>query len=477
MNVVADTLLDRAPISSPVERGGSPTWALGAALLGFFVVTFDAVVVNVALPSIRDDLGGGISGLQWVVDGYTLMFAALLLTSGAFSDRAGARRAFGCGVALFVAASMACGLAPTIGVLVLARFVQGCAAAIMMPASMALIGQAFPDPARRAWAVGMWAMGGAIASSSAPVLGGLLSLVSWRLIFFINVPVGAVALVLLTRVAPSPKRSRPLDWVGQCTAVVAMAGLTFGAIEAGADGLLAPQVIVAFLAAVVALGVFVVSQARVTHPMVPLELFRSRNVSVAVAVGFAFVVGYYGLPFVMSLYLQQLRGLSSFAAGLVFLPMMIVGAVLTPFIARIALRFGPRTLICAGLTLMTVGLVVLAAFPETVSVWVLAALMVPVGLAGPLVMPPITALLLNSVPDAQAGTASGVFNTSRQVGGALAVAVFGALLAGNDFLHGLRLSLLIAAVAALAAAGIAIGLRNPGRGQVTDHAVFEGLAG
>jgi sugar phosphate permease len=161
---------------------------------------------------------------------------------------------------------------------------------------------------------------------------------------------------------------------------------------------------------------------------------------------------------------------------LVFLPMMIVGAALTPFIARIAQRFGPRTLICAGLTLMAVGLAVLATFPETVSVWALATLMVPVGLAGPLIMPPITALLLNSVPDAQAGTASGVFNTSRQVGGALAVAVFGALIAGNDFMHGLRLSLLIAAVAALTAAGIAVALRNPGSAHVTDHALLEGLA-
>src|SRR4051794_1337986 len=150
----ATTTLPRSTATEPSEDAQS-TWALAAALLGFFVVTFDAVVVNVALPSIRDDLGGGITGLQWVVDGYTLMFAGLLLTSGAVSDRVGARRAFGVGLALFVAASIGCGLAPSIGVLVLARFVQGSAAAIMMPSSMALIGQAYPDPRRRAWAVGM----------------------------------------------------------------------------------------------------------------------------------------------------------------------------------------------------------------------------------------------------------------------------------------------------------------------------------
>jgi EmrB/QacA subfamily drug resistance transporter len=472
---VTDVTLQRTPvIDAPV--GARAGWTLATALLGFFVVTFDAVVVNVALPSIRDDLGGGISGLQWVVDAYTLMFAGLLLTSGAVADRVGARRAFGFGLGLFVAASTACGLAPSMGVLIASRFVQGSAAAIMMPASMALIGQAYPDARRRAWAVGMWAMGGAIASSSAPVLGGLLSLVSWRLIFFINVPVGAAALVLLTRVAVSPRRWRPFDWVGQCSAVVAMGGLTFGAIEAGAAGITSVPVIAAFTIAIVALVVFIVSQGRVAHPMVPLGLFRSRNVSVAVVVGFAFVVGYYGLPFVMSLYLQELRGLSSFGAGMVFLPMMVVGAVLTPFSSRFSERFGARILITGGLVLMAAGLTALAAFPDDASAVALAVLMVPVGLAGPLIMPPITALLLNSVPDAQAGTASGVFNTSRQVGGALAVAVFGALLAGDDFMSGLRLSLLIAAGAALVAAATARSLRRPCDHHRAAPAFVEGLA-
>jgi EmrB/QacA subfamily drug resistance transporter len=449
---------------------------LGAALLGMFVITFDAVVVNVALPSIRDDFGGGISGLQWVVDGYTLMFAGLLLTSGALSDRVGARRAFRSGMALFVVASMACGLAPSMGALVAARFLQGSAAAVIMPSSMALVGQAYPEPVRRAWAVGMWALGGGIASSSAPVVGGLLSLASWRLIFFINVPVGAVALVLVTRVAASPQRWRPFDWIGQCTAVLAMSGLTFGAIEAGADGITAPQVVAAFAIAVAALVAFVVAQARVAHPMMPLELFRSRNVVVAIAVGFAFVVGFYGLPFVMSLYLQQLRGLSSFGAGVVFVPMMVVGAVLTPFTAPLAARVGTRTLIAVGLALMAAGLFVLAAVPQSASFVTLALLMLPVGVAGPLIMPPTMALLLNSVPDTQVGTTSGVFNTSRQVGGALSVAVFGALLAGDDFMAGLRLSLLLAAGAALAAAGAAMTLRRTGHLQLGDTAVIEGVA-
>jgi MFS transporter, DHA2 family, methylenomycin A resistance protein len=454
--------LDRPAASSPLmstsdsaaRRSG---WSLAAALLGFFMVTLDAVIVNVALPDIRHELAGGMSGLQWVVDGYTLMFAALLLSAGSLADRAGARRAFGIGMVAFVAASVACGLAPTLGVLAAARLVQGCAAAAMMPASMALISHAYPDPARRARAVALWSMGGVAASTSGPVLGGLLTLVSWRLIFFVNVPAGLAALAMLARSARSPSQPAPFDWAGQVAAVLAMGGLTYGAIETGASGITAPTVLAAFAVALGASAAFGLLQARGRHPMLPLELFRSRTVRLTVIAGFAFMVGYYGLPFVMSLYLQELRGLSALDTGIAFLPMMAIGAVLTPFTARLAARFGAHALIITGLASMTVGLGVISLLPGSTPVAILAVAMMLTGLAGPLVMPPVIALLLHAVPSRQAGVASGVLNTSRQVGGALAIAVFGALLADRaTFLHGLRVSLLIAAaiaaVTAIAAA-------------------------
>jgi MFS family permease len=324
-----------APLRGRAVR--APGWSLAAALLGFFVVTLDAVIVNVALPDVRRELAGGMSGLQWVVDGYTLMFAALLLSAGSLSDRIGARRAFGAGMVVFVLASVGCGLAPGLGMLVAARFVQGSAAAAMMPSSMALC----------------------------------------------------------------------------------------------------------------------VLQARGRHPMMPLDLFRSRTVCMAVVAGFAFMVGYYGLPFMMSLYLQELRGASALGAGIAFVPMMLTGAVLTPFTARLAERFGARALVTKGLICMTAGLIVISLMPATAPVAVLSVLMMLVGLAGPLVMPPVMALLLQAVPARRAGVASGVFNTSRQIGGALAIAVFGALLADREtFLHGLRVSLIIAAAIALATAGV-----------------------
>ncbi len=420
--------------------------ALAAAVLGFFVVTLDAVVVNVALPTIRADLGGDVAGLQWVVDGYTLMFAALLLSAGSFSDRVGARRAFGLGVGVFVLASAACGLAPTIGALVAARFVQGSAAAAMMPASMALIRHAYPDARTRGRAVGVWAMGGAVASSSGPVLGGILTLLDWRLIFFVNLPVGAVALLLLARTRRLPARQVPFDPTGQVTGVLAMGALTFGAIRAGTAGFTDPAVMVAFVVAALAAAGFVQSQRVVAHPMLPLELFRSRTVVITAASGFAFMVGYFGLPFVISLLLQQHHGLSALHTGVVFMPMMLVGLVLTPFSARLGERFGRKRLIVTGLVLMTVGLAGVGLLPASAPLSLIAVLMMLVGLAGPAVSPPATAMLLDAVPHHQAGVASGMFNTSRQVGGALAVAVFGGLLANPDtFLRGVHTSLLLAA--------------------------------
>jgi len=455
MDTVALTEVRRQPLNdnlNPPPLSGQSRLILAAAMIGSFIVTLDAVAVNVALPSIRHAFGDGISGLQWVIDAYTLAFAGLLLWAGALSDRAGASRAFAVGAGVFAAASAACGLAPGLGWLVAARFVQGSAAAVVMPASMALLSHAFPEGPDRARAVALWAMGGVAASTSGPLLGGLLTLVSWRLIFFINLPAGAAAVVLAARMTPSPRRRASFDWAGQLSGVAAMGALTYGAIQAGAAGFAAPQVLAGFAVAVVSLVGFVAVEARVAHPMVPLGLVRSRNVSVPLGVGFAFVVGFYGLPFVMSLYLQQVRHLSPFATGAVFVPMALIGAVLTPFSARLAGRLGYRRVIGGGLAVMAAGLALLAVVSPTAPTWALALLMVPVGLAGPTAMPPVTAVLLNSVPGQQAGTASGMFNTSRQVGGALAVAVFGALLARQpDLASGLRISLLVAAAAALAA--------------------------
>lgn len=457
---VASTRIQDA--SAPIARRRAQA-TLIAALLGFFVITLDAVVVNVALPTLAHDLGASVDGLQWVVDGYTLMFGALLLSAGALVDRIGARRAFGMGLVGFVVASMACGWAPTLAVLVAARLAQGIGAAAMMPASMALIRQAYPDPVPRGHAVALWAMGGSVAATSGPVIGGWLVSLDWRWIFFLNLPVGLLTLVFLARTPASSRRPAPFDAMGQATAVLAMGALIYGAIEAGAQGLGATPVWLAFALALLALATFAWSQVRGSHPMVPSGLLAPRNARISMAVGFTFMVGYFGLPFVMSLYLQQQRGLSAPETGMAFLPMMLIGLVLTPFSARLVRRFSARTMIVSGLMSMAVGLATVAALPASAPVVWIAALMVLVGLAGPFVAPPVTAVLLSSVPAALAGTASGVFNTSRQVGGALAVAVFGALLTqASSFMAGMRTSLWLASGIALITAAMGMRLQSSG---------------
>jgi MFS family permease len=322
-----------------------------------------------------------------------------------------------------------------------------------------MIGQAHHDGVRRGRAVAAWATGGAVASSSGPLIGGLLSMVDWRLVFLVNVPVGIVGLVLLRRTAPSPHHRVPIDVTGQVTAVLAMGALTYAVIEAGEAGIGATRVVLAVLVAVLAAAGFLTSQVRGSHPMVPPSLFRSGAVPTAMAIGFSFMVGFYGMPFLFSIYFQQFRGLTAFQTGVAFLPMMLVGLALTPFSARIVEKIGSRVPIAGGLGLMALGLIGLALLAPVAPVVFSSGLMVLIGLGGPLTMPPTVAVLLSSVPRHLAGTASGVFNTSRQVGGALAIAVFGALVADSiEFVEGLRLSLLIGAAVLTAAALISVRL-------------------
>ena len=254
--------------------------------LGFFLITLDILIVNLALPSIEVELGGGTAAQQWVIDGYTLMFAALLLFAGNLADRIGANRSFGWGIAVFGAGldRAAPWRRPRAGWSA-ARFVQGAAAAVMLPASMALIREAFPDPRRRANALGFWAVGGAVAGAVGPLLGGLLTTLDWRWVFAINIPVCAGMLILLRRVASSPRRPAPFDWAGQVLAIIALAALMYGLIEGGVLGFGTPIVVVALVVAVAGVAGFVAVEARVRHPMMPLELFRPAGMRVALRSG------------------------------------------------------------------------------------------------------------------------------------------------------------------------------------------------
>ncbi|MCD2467590.1 MFS transporter [Streptomyces sp. NPDC056460] len=452
---MSSTDLAEPPVDAPSPARTSPGPALAAAMLGFALITLDTSVVNVALPAIGADLRTGMSGLQWVVDAYTLAFAALLLSSGALADRVGASRAYGIGAVAFVLASAACGLAPGLPALLAARAVQGVAAAVMLPASLALVREAYGDPVRRARAVSLWAAGGTVAVALGPVAGGALTTAwSWRGIFFVNLPLGLLALALLSRVARSQRRPAPLDLPGQLTAVAALGALTFAAIEGGTEAWWALGL------AGVSFAAFLLIETRRRHPVVPLGLFRNRTVAVAVAAGSANSVAFYGMLFVFSLFFQQVLGLSALAAGLMFLPMTGLLAGVNILSARVAARYGARLPIVLGQAVAVAGLLGLLTVDAHTPRVAQALLLVPLALGAGFSLPPLIASMMEAVPADRAGTAAGLLNAVRQTAGALAIAVFGSLAAAS-MESALRTSLLISA--ALLALTTLLSLRLPGR--------------
>jgi DHA2 family methylenomycin A resistance protein-like MFS transporter len=397
-----------------------------------------------------------------VVDGYTLTFAAALLTGGALGDSFGARRGFGLGLGLFALASAACGLAPVTGALVAARFVQGLGAALLVPCSLALVRVAYPDAGDRGRAVSIWIGAGGAAVAAGPVIGGLLiDALGWRAIFLVNVLVGAVGIAFtatrLTAALPVPRR---IDVVGLLTALAAVGGLTFVLIEGPHLGWTGPVVLGAAAAMVLGAVMFVRYEGRVPEPMFPLELARRPAfVGASLAAGLI-TLAFFGVVFVLSLFFQQILGQSALVAGLSFLPMtgLIGGANLAaPAVAR---RIGSLPTIIAGELIFAVGLLGVLTVNAHSSELAVALALVPIGLGG-ICVPPLTSRLLDAVPPELAGVAAGAYNATRQVGAAIGVAVFGALVVstrGSQFLRGMRLSLLMGSGAIVVGAALSLAL-------------------
>ncbi len=420
-----------------------------AICLGYFMVILDATVVNVALPALGHDLGGGVSGLQWVVDGYTLVFAGLLLSAGSLGDRLGGRRVFVLGLALFTLASAACATAPSVPLLVSARVAQGLGAALLVPSSLALLRAAYDDPRERARAIGIWGAVAGIAAASGPVIGGVLvAAISWRAVFLLNLPVGVAALLLARRHLPAAgeRTGIGLDPVGQVLAVAALTLLTFGVIE---------KALVPLLVSLALLAAFVACEHRTRAPMLPLGLFHNPTFSGASFVGLAINLGFYGQLFVVSLYFQQVRGWSALATGLALLPEGIFVAISSALSGRAMGRVGPRLPMIAGLLLGGAGLSGLAAAGEHTSYVLLVPPLIAAGFGMAFTMPAATNAIIGAAPAERAGIASGVLNASRQAGGAIGVALLGTLVASGAFIPGLQAAMLVAGGAFFVAAAVA----------------------
>jgi DHA2 family methylenomycin A resistance protein-like MFS transporter len=418
--------------------------------VGYFLVLLDVTIVNVALPHIGSGLRANVGGLQWVVDGYAIALAALMLGAGTVGDLRGHKRLVLRGLGMFGLASLGCGLAPTIGVLVALRVAQGVGAALMLPGTLAVITNAYPDARERAGAIGIWAGIGSAALPAGPLLGGaLIQAVSWRAVFFINVPIVLAALVIAARVVTESNdpHGRRLDIAGVVLGGGMLAGLTFAFIEDGHAGISAPVVIAILSAVGFALAFVLVERSR-EQPMLPLALFRRPAFTTANAVAGAMNLASLGLLFVLTLYLQDVRRDSALTAGVALLPLFIPLSVLAPLAGRVTSRVGPRRPMIAGLLFAAAGVVLLALASQASPYLQLLPGLLLWGIGLGVLTPAVVAAAIAAVPDERTGLASAVNNTARQASGAIGIAALGAL-AGtptrHSILSGLHSAALIAA--------------------------------
>ena len=430
--------------------------SLLAAIMGSFVVGLDATVVNVALPAIEEELGGGLAGQQWVSNGYLLALAALILVGGSLGDIFGERRVFGLGVLGFGASSLICALAPSVEVLVFGRVAQGVFGALLTPSALAVIVAAF-GPAQRGAAVGSWTAWSGIAAVVGPLVGGqLIDAASWRWIFAINVPFVVLTLVLVAAAVPKRPRAQrrpPVDWPGGVLSFLALAGPTLALIRQPESGWAAADVLGPGLAGVAFGGLFLAREATTAHPMLELALFRRRNFAAGNAQTLALYAGLSMLFFYLVLFLQQVAGYTALEAGLATLPTTIVMFALSKRAGALADRLGPRLFMGAGPLLAAAGLLLLlrvGAGADYATELLPALLAFSIGLAA--TVAPLTATVLSDADEGHAGIASGVNNAIARAAGLLGVAALGAVVAAQ-FSGGLRERL---DVASLSPAGRAV---------------------
>jgi EmrB/QacA subfamily drug resistance transporter len=403
-------------------------WALSTVCLGMLMLLVDITIVNVALPSIASDLDASFSDLQWTIDAYALSLAALMLVAGSLGDLLGHRRVFGLGLVVFSVASLLCGLAPDALFLILCRAAQGVGGAAMFAASLALLANEFKGR-ERGIALGIWGATAGASVAIGPLIGGALtSGISWRWVFYVNVPVGALTLALLAaKVAETRRRSVRPDWAGAVTFAGSLFLLVFALIRGNADGWSSTNVVTSFVAGGILLAVFVAVEVARREPMLDLRLLRNRTFLGASLAAVALSASLYSLLLYVTLYLQNILGYSPFQAGLRFLPLTLLVLVAAPIAGRLSTHVPLRLLLGAGLTLVAIGIGLMTEVGPSSGWTALLAGFVLAGIGSGLSNPPRASAALGSVPEEKAGVGSGVNNTALQVGLAAGIAVFGAV--------------------------------------------------
>lgn len=460
-------------------------FTLAAVSFGLFMIMLDNTVVNVALPSIQRDLGIGLSELEWIVTGYALTFASLMLIGGKMADAYGRRLIFVVGIGVFTLASLWCGLSTSGEMLIAARIVQGAGAALMNPATLSIIAATFP-PRQRGTAIGIWAGVSALALAIGPLIGGLITEhLTWNWIFFVNVPVGILGIgASFVFIDESKDETHErLDIPGLATSALGLFALTYALIEGNSYGWGSARIIGAFAIAVVALVAFVVLERTQRAPMLPLELFRNRTYTGANTVILLVALSMFGVFFFVSLYMQDILGYSAVQAGAAFLPMTLLIIVIAPLAGRMTDRVGSRWFMTGGMALIAIQLVYFSRLSSDASFWNLLPAMLIGGIGMASTMTPSAAAATRSVPVDKAGVGSAVLNAFRQVGGTMGVAVMGAIMASQfgghqpnpgaqlgpieqaafkaTFMNGFQDALTVAAVIAVAGAIVACVLIRP----------------
>jgi EmrB/QacA subfamily drug resistance transporter len=407
-------------------------WTLAAVAFGLFMIMLDNTVVNVALPSIAADLQIGLSELEWIVTGYALTFASLMLTGGKLADLLGRRLIFIVGLAIFTLSSLVCGLAGSGELLIGARVVQGAGAALMNPATLSIIAATFP-PRQRGTAIGIWAGTSAMALAIGPLVGGLLTEhISWSWIFFVNVPIGVIAIAASLLLIPESKdesAEQRLDLPGLLTSGIGLFALTYGLIEANTYGWTSSRILGAFAVAVGMLVAFVLLETRQRLPMLDLSLFRNGTFAGANLAVLLVALAMFGVFFFVSLYLQGVLGYSAVETGAAFLPLTILIMVTAPIAGKASDRFGSRWLMTVGMILIAIQLFYFSRLGVEESYWNLLPAMILGGLGIAMVMTPSAAAAVRALPVDKAGVGSAVLNAFRQVGGSMGIAVLGAIIA------------------------------------------------
>ena len=446
-------------------------WTLGAVAFGLFMIMLDNTVVFVALSSIQSDLHISQSELEWVVSGYALTFAVLMLTGGKLADMYGRRRIFIVGLAIFTASSLACGLATGAGFLIGARVVQGVGAALMNPATLSIIVATFP-PRQRGIAIGIWVGVSAMALAIGPLIGGILTeQINWSWIFFINVPVGIVGIIvsrLFITESRDESEEQRLDVPGLLSSAIGLFGLTYALIEGNNYGWTSGRILASFAVAAVGLVTFVVLEHRQRVPMLDLSLFKNSTFAGANVTMLLVALAMFGVFFFNSLYLGQVLGYSPIQTGAAFLPLTVLIVFVAPLAGRFSDKIGSRWLMGAGLVLLSGSLLSFSTLGVDSSFWDIVPGLVLGGFGMSLAMTPTTAAAMGSVPVDKAGVGSAVLNSMRQVGGSLGIALMGAIVAASvsvlptnpaypdQFVEGYHNALHVAAAIAIVGAIVAV---------------------